>query len=309
MRVSFPLSVPVLFFVTSLGIGEDQPAKLTVLSANKTHGCYISGVAFSNDGKLAASADKKGNIFLWEVGSELKRKGEFRATTGPSIEKWVWSVAFSPDGKLLAAGSDDNTVWVWDIESGKLRRRVRGHEDSVDHVFFLPDGKKGVSVGRKGSCLVWDVEGDAEPRKLETWARETALSPDGKWLCFSNGNETILFDLVDGKQHSKLGKYCHAVTFSPDGKKVAKGDDSFPRTVQLWDIETGKQIWASKGHGDDIKRVLFTPDGKRILSMDGVRFHVWDTENGDELGRPTPSKSTVQRSSPNPTKRKPCSPA
>jgi WD40 repeat protein len=195
-------------------------------------------------------------------------------------------VAFSPNGKTLAAGSADTTVWLWDIESGKLLRRVRGHGEGVDHVFFLPDGKKGVSLERGRSSLVWDVEGDAEPRKLDTWAKQTALSPDGKLLCFSNGNDTILFDLASGKPISKLGKYCEAVAFSPDGKKVVKTNDAFQgNVVQMWDIETGKQIWSSKGHGDGIKHFSFTSDGKRILSVDSVRLHIWDTENGDELGR------------------------
>ena len=287
MRIFFLLSVALLFFVTSVGKAQDNPPELPVLSATKGHGCYVSAVAFSKEGNRAASSDMKGNIFLWEVASELKRKAEFRATTGPGVEKWVWSVALSPDGKILAAGSDDKTVWVWESESGKLLRRVRGHGERVDNVFFFPDGKKGISVDRYGTCLVWDVDGDAKPQEqlLKTGARVTSLSPDGKLLCFSDGNNTILFDLANGKKVSTIGKYCEDVAFAPDSKKIAKGDDSFPKTVQLWDTKTGKQLWASNGHNNKIKRVLFTPEGKRILSRDGVRLHIWDTENGDEIGR------------------------
>lgn len=283
MRVSCPLSFALFFFISSVGKTQDKPPELPVISASKEHGCYIAAVGFAKESNLAASSDMKGNVFLWEVGRELKRKAHFRATSGPGVEKWVWSVALSPDGKILAAGSDDNTVWVWETESGKLVRRVRGHQGGrVERMFFLPDGKQGISVEQYGPCLVWNVDGDAEPRKLQIRAQRPALSSDGKLLSGSDGKNTVLFELEGDKKISVLGNYGQDVAFSPDSTKLAKGADGL---VQLWEIKTGQKIWASKGHGNEIKRVLFTPDGKRILSIDGVRLHVWDAENGDEIGR------------------------
>lgn len=286
MRNSFPLSILLLCSLASIGIAEDKPPELPVISVTKKHASYVTAVACSIDGKLAISSDMKGNVLLWEVGTELKKKGEFRATSGPGVEKWVKSVALSSDGKHLAAGSDDKTVWLWDTESGKLIRRIRGHEESVNNVFFLPDGKQGVSIDRFGNCLVWDVKGEAEPKSLKTDSREvTALSPDGKSLCYSDGNNTVLVALADGKRLSKLGTYSLSVAFTPDGKNIVKGNGSSPSTIQLWDLKTDEQIWSSKGHGNTIKRVLVTPDGKRVLSMDGVRLHIWDSKNGEEIGR------------------------
>ena len=226
----------------------------------------------------------KGNVLLWEVGTELKKKREFRATSGSGVEKWVRSVALSPDGKHLAAGSEDKTVWLWDTESGKLLRRIRGHEESVNNVFFLQDGKQVVSIDHFGEGLTWEVKGDAEPIRLKTGSlKVTAISPDGKTICYSNGNNTFLVDLSDGKNLSKLGKYSLGLAFTLDGKKIVKGDGS--NTVQLWDLKTDEQIWSSKGHGNEIKRVLVTLDGKQVLSMDGVRLHIWDLKSGDEIGR------------------------
>lgn len=285
MRIKYPTSLSLVLLIFTIGNSQENPPELPGSSVISGHKHYVSCVAFSKDGNLAASSDMIGNILVWEVKNELKRK-TFRATNGLGVEKWVWSVALSPDGKLLAAGSDDKTVWVWEIESRKLLCRVRGHEESVVQVFFFPDSKKGVSIDRNGTCLVWENDGQVEPVKLKLGARGAAtLSPDGKLLCFSNGNDTILADLADGKKISTFGEYCADVAFSRDGNKVLKGNNSFPKTVELWDIKLSKRIWASKGHNNEIKRVLFTPDGKRILSIDGVRLHVWDAETGDEIGR------------------------
>ncbi len=239
MRIKYPTSLSFVLLIFTIGNAQNNPPELPGLSALSGHSCHVSSVAFSKDGNLAISSDMIGNIVVWEVKNELKRK-TFRATSGPGVEKWVWSVAISPDGKILAAGSDDKTVWLWEIQSGKLLRRVRGHEERVDHVFFTPDSKKGVSIDRYGTCLVWDAEGDAEPKKFQTGARGVStLSPDGKLLCFSNGNDTIVADLANGNKLFMLGKYCSDVAFSPDGKKIAKCDSS--SDVELWDNNTSKK--------------------------------------------------------------------
>ena len=43
----------------------------------------------------------------------------------------VYAVAFSLDGKTLATGSLDRTVGLWDPATGKLLRRLTGHDEAV----------------------------------------------------------------------------------------------------------------------------------------------------------------------------------
>lgn len=70
------------------------------------HMASISGVTFSPDGRLLASAADK--VRLWDVVT-----GDLRAI----VEHGAESVAFSPDGRLLASGGGDGTVRLWDVES------------------------------------------------------------------------------------------------------------------------------------------------------------------------------------------------
>jgi hypothetical protein len=59
---------------------------------------------------------------------------------------------------------------------------------------------------------------------------------------------------------------------------------SWEKTVQLWDIETGKLLQTFKGHTDDVNSVAFSPDGTRALS--GGWDHtvkLWDVATGQLL--------------------------
>src|SRR5436189_153051 len=66
-----------------------------------------------------------------------------------------------------------------------------------------------------------------------------------------------------------------SAVLSPDGKTVpsASGD----KTAKLWDVATGKEVGALKGHADAVRDVAYSPDGAVIAtaSFDGTVI-LWD---------------------------------
>src|SRR5439155_12653254 len=94
--------------------GDPLPAHvlMRIGTVRFRHGGPITGIAWSPDGKMLATAGQDRTISLWdaETGKELVR-GRCDAA--------VRCVAFSPDGTLLASGGGDGTVKLWDATPPK----------------------------------------------------------------------------------------------------------------------------------------------------------------------------------------------
>jgi WD40 repeat protein len=170
----------------------------------------------------------------------------FRPGTFPGP---VHRVAYSPDGKRLAGATQSQTVMVWDAQTGKELLSIAG---GGGHVVFSPDGKRLAGASRDQTVKVWDAQTSKELLSIAGGGGLVIFSPDGKRLATASGT----WD---------------------DTKEAYVGGE-----VKVWDAQTGQKLLTIR-HTGMASSVAFSPDGKRLASIDGQAAKVWDMQTGQEL--------------------------
>lgn len=160
--------------------------------------------------------------------------------TLPGHRAPVTCVAFHPTFTSLASGSEDTTIKIWDWELGELERTLKGHTKGVLDVDF---------GGPRGGTLLASCSSDLT---IKLW------DPSDEY----KNTRTL-----PGHDHS-----VSAVRFIPSGAAGSPQSGNLlvsasrDRTLRVWDVTTGYCVKTIRGHGDWIRDVAPSFDGRWLLS-------------------------------------------
>jgi WD domain, G-beta repeat len=149
----------------------------------------------------------------------------------------------SPDGATIALGSHARGVCLLDTATGKVRVPWTDPPPHCtpksEDALFSPDGSYLLDWDDQGVAVIRDPVTARRKRTFNTGyehVRVFALSPDGLWLAIG----------------------------CPDGM------------VSLWDVATGRQVWAKYGHTGEVTRVSFAGPGRLVTSSRDLTALLWD---------------------------------
>ena len=253
----------VAFWDTSQFWTSLQPKLLSYQRMHQDHG---RAVAYSSDGRLAASGAE--DIVLWDAVKMTKIvRLKHRAN--------VMSLAFSPDVKWLVSAHTDGAMLLWDVAERELAASFNEHSDSVRSVVFSRDGKRLASAGGDRSVIIWNQAEGRKEMVLEGHQRRVmavAFAPDGASLasCDMDG-EVIVWDLTQRRVRLKFpspeireDRASYSLAISPDGKWLATsfGVYDLAREQMVVDFTPGESSLYWQIYGVD-----FSPDGRRLVCV------------------------------------------
>jgi len=252
-------------------------------------------VAFSSDGKFAASGCSNLELRLWDLQSGMVVRQFF------GHNDFLRGVCFFPDGKRLLSAADDSTLRIWDVNSGLELKRLMGHLGYINSLAMNKDGTRAITAGQDGTARLWDLVKGMEiqtfkhaPVPAKSSAQSVwgaALSPDGKLAVTASVDRTVrIWEVASGKELRRLPhtSLIYAVAFAPDGRTILTGggnppdfgkfdplmkkDGGPPASVpgdyamRVWDVETGKELRRLEGHTGQIRTLGFSSDGRLAFS-------------------------------------------
>ena len=253
----------------------------------------LSAAAVSPNGRLLAVGDRFGAIKLWDLAARTEVAVVRKPGFGPP------AFVFSRDGARLAlTASDDRRRPVVTVLTVATRQSLcELPQDSwIDSLAFSSDDTKLLASSRDGRIGTWDLETRQRLSQTPIQASDgeqhraaSVFSPDAKWLAVRREGGVQIVDVLTGQSRSSIEEFegdVSSLAFSPDGETLAAGPfvTGTSTHIKLFSTATGKELGELVGHGSWVPGLVFTPDGKRLISAGGDQLiRVWNLETLKEI--------------------------
>jgi WD40 repeat protein len=220
----------------------------------------------------------------------------------------------APDGKQIVQFAYPNELRFLAVDTGRVTKTVKLKEQiqAGYGMAFSPTGERLVLTAYNMATVVnpatGEITGKLQPRNNnQPFARrieslndgQVSISGDGKRIAFGTRypqqegqtfGQVYDFDKNDFVAEVKVlqSQYIQSA-LSTDGKKLAtfgqyyvrNNEENVASIVQIWDVETKKELAKLKTGLAQVMAVKFAPDGKTVYTGgQGGPVEAWDTATG-----------------------------
>jgi RNA polymerase sigma factor (sigma-70 family) len=241
--------------------------------------------AFSPDGARISTVMMSGPPTVWETatGREL-----------PALPIAADAWASTLNGTITAVMGKDETLRLLETATGKELQTFKGIGKQRTGG-LSPDGKTlttwtfpewdgrqyagGVRHYKEGPTIhLWSVATGQETHRIgDSKTTGVVFLPDGRTAALMEPGHVWFWDVGSGRQVRDLSDPgIGSCRLSPDGRTLATFD-STQSGIGILELATGRERLRLAGHAEGTWCVLFTPDGRRLITggMDSTVL-VWD---------------------------------
>ncbi|UCG27542.1 MAG: caspase family protein [Bacteroidales bacterium] len=268
--------------------GQEQNIETVIQTG---HYASVTAVAYSPDGKFAATGSNDKTIKLWDAltGREIRT---YHGNNGESRH-----LTFSLNGTLIASVDQDFSLKIWKVATSELIRTIVIPEDDILCATFTPDDNI-LTGSEENHAVLWDINTGKEIRRFNPLprdipmqknfrypsARSAEISPDGTLLLTgSNDRTVILFDFHSGEELMKFKgdrgsctSCLISASFSFDGEQFVTLYDS----VHVWKVETGERIVVMDGRSNRDGAAVFSDNDEYIISSYYRNANIYNARTG-----------------------------
>ncbi|HEY3026637.1 MAG TPA: WD40 repeat domain-containing protein, partial [Pyrinomonadaceae bacterium] len=251
-------------------------------------------------------------IKIWDV----KSGRELRSLP---VANGAAEVGFSADGRLLATLGALGKISLWDTASGnKLRDLTSSPMErlsamgSMGNPGAMPDpgslGNMGAQMGKAGkqgtmpqfpnmadmTAVVTNMMGAMSAGTMGRTVTSVAFSPDGRTLATGGVESKSNLDLAALSGAPQKGQKKNSAKPTDPEEMMKNIKFEAIGQVVLWDVATGREIGALKGHGKGVTQVAFSRDGRLLASSSTDNtIRIWDVATQRELRTLTGHSSNI----------------
>jgi WD40 repeat protein/serine/threonine protein kinase len=247
------------------------------------HTAWISGLAFTPEGKTLITSSADQTIRVWNVGD----RKQISLLRGHLDE--VLTLALSSDGTKLVSGSNDGEVCVWDPNRKVSDKASLVASTSVSHARFLPNSRSFVCVKQDGSVSLWAAMEAKEIEKLSNLGSNnlsSAITADGKFMAVGDRSGQLkIWDFNAGEEMSHVKGHdapVVALAWIDGGSKVLLSVDQ-ASVIKRWQVDSWRLLaeWQVE---PGVTTGAFSLDGGIVVTVltNGV-IKLWNSADGSEL--------------------------
>ena len=210
----------------------------------------------------------------------------------------VLDLAISADNCSFASCGGDRTVFVWDVTSGKVARRLHGHEQRINCVHYSHECAVLLSASYDKTVCCWDMRSkNVHPLQVLTGAADSVsavCASDHEIFASSIDGNVLTYDMRKGSMaRDTIGPPVGHVALSRDQNCVLCG--TLDSTLRLLDkavvrccantAATRMTLSSSAAASQD--------DSKVLSGSEEDTLHAWDLVEGKQLLKhwSTPARS------------------